>query len=240
VPEQRRHKRARIALKVEVSHPEAGNLEVISRDMSDGGVFLLAESDARLTVGDQVRVRSKELGINGDEFGLFLKMQVVRMEQTGIGLALLEVEGPDLPERADYAPAASQLVQQSLVLVYQAQQLLLHSQGDHWRLPSFALASGANWQATLQQGFSQLLDAACLPINKADLCYVEYSYPQTNPDSECMDLLVPAYFWADTESPPPQPGNDFAWFTLPQLKQLNTPIDATVIDKVLKQGIELR
>jgi len=237
--EQRSQKRNKIPLKVELNHPTAGSMVAVARDMSDAGVFLLTEQHQGLAVGDLVTIRSKELGINGDQSGQLLKMRIVRREPTGVGLILLEDESQSLNLADPSTDSVSHLVQQSLLLVFRAKYLLLRSQGDHWRLPSYPLAHGIDWRSALQHNFSQLLAATELAVNPAKLRYVDYCYPQTNPHSECMDLLVPAYFAADSESSPPQPACDFAWFTLAELEELNSPADKAVIDKVLTQGLEL-
>lgn len=241
--ENRRYKRSYIALKMDLQHPSVGNLDLVTRDMSDGGVFLLMESTADLQVGDLVRVRSKALGINGDEVGQNLQMRVVRKEETGIGLSLMEVDGPGTApaDPQNDVSRIDQSVQQSLLLVYQGHYLLLRSQGDHWRLPCYALASKAHWRAAQQQSFTQLWDDAALNLASNKLIYVDYCYPQIDPGSQCMDLMVPAFLaGAEEDNAPPTVASDFAWFTLAELEQLDCPADKTVIDKVLKQGLELQ
>ncbi len=67
---------------IRIEHPEQGELLVTSRDISDKGVYVLAPGTVGLDVG--VRVRGQVQGMA--EEAPILEMEVVRVDQTGVGL----------------------------------------------------------------------------------------------------------------------------------------------------------
>ncbi len=80
--DHRKYRRTRITFEVELMHPMCGNLLLKTRDISDGGIFLIAESDILLEVGHIVEVQVK--GMN--QQAPIVKMEVVRVEDEGMGL----------------------------------------------------------------------------------------------------------------------------------------------------------
>ena len=67
---------------VKVSHPSIGEVVVQTRDISDGGIFLLTEHIEVPHIGTIVEGQVQGMEIEGP----ILKLEIVRMEPTGIGL----------------------------------------------------------------------------------------------------------------------------------------------------------
>lgn len=63
-------------------HPSFGSMVVMTRDVSDGGVFLLMKEADRLPVGTVLEIQSLAFG----ESAPVLKAKVVRVSADGIGL----------------------------------------------------------------------------------------------------------------------------------------------------------
>lgn len=68
--------------RVKVSHPSIGEIVVNTRDISDGGVFLITEDIEMPPVG--TIVTGQVQGLVGD--APILKMEIVRVEPSGVGL----------------------------------------------------------------------------------------------------------------------------------------------------------
>jgi hypothetical protein len=106
--EHRRHRRMKVPLRVEISHPSFGSLQVEAGDMSDAGVFLLMDERYHLDPGENVIVRTLQLGVHGGESSIPLTMRVMRCNKTGMGLELVEEDqldanaaDPSLPSSTD-------------------------------------------------------------------------------------------------------------------------------------------
>ena len=80
---QRQHMRSPIKLTLLIRHPVLGELHLKTRDVSDGGVFLI-DRDHRL--GELGRVIEGQVQGAGDGSAPWVKMEVVRMEDSGTGL----------------------------------------------------------------------------------------------------------------------------------------------------------
>ncbi len=81
--DRREHLRTSMATKVSVEHPVKGRTVLPTRDISDGGVFVLAtESELALELGDGVRVQVQGLPVPAP----ILEMVVVRKAPDGYGL----------------------------------------------------------------------------------------------------------------------------------------------------------
>jgi len=70
---------------VKVSHPSIGEVMVNTRDISDGGLFLLTESISMPPVGTIVQGQVQGMGIEGP----ILKLEIVRLEPAGTGLKFI-------------------------------------------------------------------------------------------------------------------------------------------------------
>ena len=86
--EQRTSPRIQVPLKVSLKFSEDGHLYALTRDISDGGIFLLLDQETMPKVGDTVRVQVQ--GVGGGEVAPWVRMQVVREEVSGLGLMLLD------------------------------------------------------------------------------------------------------------------------------------------------------
>jgi hypothetical protein len=89
VAEQRRHERYPIDVEVEITEPAIGRVVVVTRDMSDGGVFLrVAPGQGRPALGSEITLRVTQT-LGGEEPPL-VRGRVVRATDDGIGVAFLD------------------------------------------------------------------------------------------------------------------------------------------------------
>lgn len=84
-PDKRSEHRTPMKCKLKVTHPSIGEQIVTTRDISDGGVFLLTENIPMPPVGTTVQGQVQGMG----ETAPVLKMKIVRMEPAGIGLKFI-------------------------------------------------------------------------------------------------------------------------------------------------------
>ncbi len=83
--DKRTEQRTPMRCQLRVSHPSIGDVIVSTRDISDGGVFLLTENIPMPPVGSIVQGQVQGMG----EMAPVLKMEIVRMEPAGIGLKFI-------------------------------------------------------------------------------------------------------------------------------------------------------
>ena len=81
-PDLRTDHRTPMKCMVKVTHPSIGDVTVSTRDISDGGLFLLTEEIPMPPVGTIVEGQVQGMG----EAAPILKMQIVRLEPAGVGL----------------------------------------------------------------------------------------------------------------------------------------------------------
>ena len=79
---KRKYTRHAIAVNIKISHPDIGVKIVKTRDISDGGVFVLTEPVEVLIPGSVVEGQVQDMV----EDPPVLTMEVVRIEKTGLGL----------------------------------------------------------------------------------------------------------------------------------------------------------
>lgn len=86
--EQRQHVRTQLTSNVKLTHPDTGTIVVKTRDISDGGIYLLtADAGTDLPpIGSKVKVQLIDTPFEAP----VLDMQIVRAERDGIGLAFIE------------------------------------------------------------------------------------------------------------------------------------------------------
>jgi len=84
----RRHSRIQVALKVELTLEDSGVIFAKTRDISEGGIFLILDQDQMPAMGDVVRAQIKNLP--GQAETPVVSMKVVRVTPEGIGLCILE------------------------------------------------------------------------------------------------------------------------------------------------------
>lgn len=80
--ERREHLRTALNAKVSVTHETFGKRIFATRDISDGGIFIVAEGDFTPDIGDKVIVQVQGLPVPAPE----LEMEVVRITVDGYGL----------------------------------------------------------------------------------------------------------------------------------------------------------
>ena len=80
--DKRRHIRTPLACRIKITHESMGEIIVKTRDISDGGVFVVLEPDQVPPVGTHVTGQVQGLM---DEAPI-LEMEVVRVEPAGVGL----------------------------------------------------------------------------------------------------------------------------------------------------------
>lgn len=84
--DQRRHVRTPLSCMIKIKHDSIGELIVKTRDISDGGVFVILEPEHVPAIGSIVTGQVQ--GLMGD--APELTMEVVRVEPTGVGLRFVE------------------------------------------------------------------------------------------------------------------------------------------------------
>jgi len=87
--EQRKHLRIGLIVDIELTLPEQGQITVRTKNISDGGLFLILDNIELPPMGTEVQVRLKNQLGDGDEPPVNRAM-VVRAENNGIGLEFLE------------------------------------------------------------------------------------------------------------------------------------------------------
>ena len=80
---QRKHVRSPLRAKVKLNHDEFGEMELFTKNLSDGGLYVFAEDEALPGIGQLVTVQVQ--GLPGGDAPL-CKMEVVRQDPKGIGL----------------------------------------------------------------------------------------------------------------------------------------------------------
>lgn len=80
--EKRRYIRTPLQCKIKIVHDSVGELVVKTRDISDGGVFVVLEPDQVPPIG--THLTGQVQGLMDD--APVLEMEVVRVEPSGVGL----------------------------------------------------------------------------------------------------------------------------------------------------------
>ncbi|WP_041524188.1 PilZ domain-containing protein [Gilvimarinus agarilyticus] len=80
--DKRQHLRTPIACRIKIVHAEWGEMIVKTRDLSDGGVFVLLDPEQAPPIGSIVTGQIQGLM----EDAPIVEMEVVRAESDGIGL----------------------------------------------------------------------------------------------------------------------------------------------------------
>jgi len=85
---QRTSARLPMQLEVEFNHSDFGTLFLMTRDLSDTGLFINFEDDDKPPVGTTAQVKLKNTFEDGEEPPI-LEMEVVRQTPEGIGLKFI-------------------------------------------------------------------------------------------------------------------------------------------------------
>ena len=83
----RRYVRTRLRALVKLSHPRLGDVSAHTRDISDGGAFVLAEGQLLPALGEIVEVQVQ--GLPGGDAPV-VRMRVVRIDKEGVGLQFVD------------------------------------------------------------------------------------------------------------------------------------------------------
>lgn len=83
--DNRQDHRTPMKVQVKVKHPSIGEVTVQTRDISDGGIFLLTENIEVPPIGTIVEGQVQGMEVEGP----ILKLEIVRMEPAGIGLKFI-------------------------------------------------------------------------------------------------------------------------------------------------------
>lgn len=86
--DKRRHIRTPLACRIKITHESLGEMIVKTRDISDGGVFVVLDPDQVPPVG--THVTGQVQGLMDD--APVLEMEVVRVEPAGVGLKFVNVD----------------------------------------------------------------------------------------------------------------------------------------------------
>jgi len=86
--ESRNSPRTSMKMKVSLVMSEAGEMLAITRDISDGGIFVLLDAEKVPDIGEEVSVQVQGLPTGMD--APWVKMRVVRIESEGFGLMILD------------------------------------------------------------------------------------------------------------------------------------------------------
>lgn len=84
--ESRRHVRTLLTSNVKLTHADIGTIEVKTKDISDGGIYILSPVGGLPPVGSQVKVQLIDTPFEAP----VLDMIIVRLDNNGIGLKFLE------------------------------------------------------------------------------------------------------------------------------------------------------
>ena len=87
--ENRKHLRIGLVVDIELTLPGHGEINVRTRNISDGGLYLVLDDIEMPPVGTEVKVRLKNQLGDGEEPPIN-RAKVVRHENDGIGLEFLE------------------------------------------------------------------------------------------------------------------------------------------------------
>lgn len=157
--EQRRHPRIQLPLLVELKHPTIGAHRCIARDISEGGVFVYTDNP-QLKPGAKVRLTLQNtLGVEAQPTPT-VEMEVKRVENDGLGLAFVNVAGRHLWHSAERVRDELAIgrdyfqVHVNLLIINDADALLLVQQHGKWTLPAGFLVVGDDWQQAMR-GFMQ-------------------------------------------------------------------------------------
>lgn len=85
--DNRKHIRTKLKADIKLSHPDTGELNLRTADISDGGAFILAEGNPLPSVGQSVSVQVQGIG---DGEAPLVTMKVVRSDSSGIGLEFID------------------------------------------------------------------------------------------------------------------------------------------------------
>ena len=84
--EKRKSVRTKLRARVRLAHPDLGQIDLHTGDISDTGAYILAEGQPVPQIGEVVEVQVQGMG---DGEAPVVSMRVVRIDKEGIGLVFL-------------------------------------------------------------------------------------------------------------------------------------------------------
>jgi len=84
--DKRNNIRTEVSLKVNITHPSFGTIAATTRDISNGGAFVVLEGRRKLPIGSIVEAQVLDSPLGAP----VLRMRVVRHEGEGIGLEFVD------------------------------------------------------------------------------------------------------------------------------------------------------
>lgn len=86
--ENRMHRRKLVNAKVLLIHPDLGQYQTYTHDISNGGVFVLLQDQPNLPLGTRLDMRF----LNSEKDDIVFKMEVAHFTKLGLGLKFLGYE----------------------------------------------------------------------------------------------------------------------------------------------------
>ncbi len=84
--DKRQNIRTEVNLKLSITHPSFGTITAITRDISNGGTFVVLDGQRKLPIGSIVEAQILDSPLGAP----VLRMRVVRHEGEGIGLEFMD------------------------------------------------------------------------------------------------------------------------------------------------------
>jgi hypothetical protein len=154
--EQRRYPRIQLPLLVDLKHPTLGNRRCIAKDISEGGVFVYTDKP-QIKPGAKVKLTLENtLGVEAQPTPT-VEMNVVRVEDDGLGLAFTSTTGRHLWQsverlRTELAIGRDYFqVHLNVLVMSPTNAVLLAQQHGKWTFPAIFLVVGQTWQQSLQE-----------------------------------------------------------------------------------------
>lgn len=157
--DSRRFPRIQLPLLVEIKHPTLGTHRCLARDISEGGVFVHTENP-QVKPGAKVRITLLNALDVETQPTPTVEMNVERVEPDGLGLSFGNATGRHLWQsverlRTELAIGRDYFqVHLNVLLINDANALLLVQQHGRWTLPATFLEVGTEWRAAVA-GFLQ-------------------------------------------------------------------------------------
>ena len=86
--EKRLYKRKLVNTKVKLFHESFGEIESVTKDISNGGVFVITQAEHEIAIGEQLQMALLESG----DPGVIFNMEVIRHDKGGMGLMFQSFE----------------------------------------------------------------------------------------------------------------------------------------------------
>lgn len=208
--EQRRHPRIHLPLLVELKHPALGTLRCTARDISEGGVFVHTEKP-QIRPGAQVKLTLQNtFGVEAQPTPT-VDMEVVRVEDDGLGLAFASAAGRHLWQsverlRTELAIGRDYFqVHLNALVIGPGNGVLLAQQHGKWAFPGTFLVVGENWQRYLQEFLQRELNVGVADIGP--VAAVRSAGSPELPEAAVLRLFVEVR--AASESCSPAPGSRY-------------------------------